>query len=110
MPKPIPFALIAAATVSALTACSAPPQTGGAAEPKIVTNVLPYSAGSGVVQSVNPAPVMPGASASGSAAQPLQRLEIRMDNGVTQYVDVPSREFTRGTRVILTEDKIIRRS
>jgi hypothetical protein len=33
-----------------------------------------------------------------------------MDNGTVQYVDVPSREFTRGTRVILTEDKIIRRS
>jgi hypothetical protein len=110
MPKLIPFAVIAAAAVSALSACSTPPQTGGPAEPKIVTNVLPYRAGSGVVQSVNPAPVMPGASASGSTAQPMQRLEIRMDNGTVQYVDVPSREFTRGTRVILTEDKIIRRS
>ena len=43
-------------------------------------------------------------------AEPMQRLEIKMDNGKIQYVDVPSREFTRGTRVTLTEDRLIRRA
>lgn len=108
MPKLIPSVVIAAAAVSALAACSTPPQSAGPAEPKIVTNMVPFRPGSGVVQSVNPAPVMPGASTT--AAAPLQRLEIRMDNGTTQYVDVPSRDFARGMRVTLTEDRIIRRS
>jgi len=32
-----------------------------------------------------------------------------MDNGAVQYVDTPSREFSRGTRVSLSEDHVIRR-
>jgi hypothetical protein len=32
-----------------------------------------------------------------------------MDDGSTQYVDTPSREFTRGMRVTLTEDRLIQR-
>ena len=111
MAKMIPFAVIAAA---ALSACSSTPpsQTAGSSQstPQIVTNVHPYRAGSGVIQSVFPTPVMPAMSSSaGSTAEPLQRLEIKMDNGAVQYVDTPNREFTRGTRVTLTEDKLIRR-
>jgi hypothetical protein len=77
---------------------------------------MPYFAGSGVVQAVSATPVMAaraGSSAGSSApapSEPMQRLEIKMDNGKIQYVDTPSRDFTRGTRVILTEDKIIRRA
>jgi hypothetical protein len=113
MAKLIPIAVIAA--VATLGACSVkqPPQTGGPSQPQsnIVTQVYPYMAGNGVVQAVTPTPVYsaPGA-ATGSTSEPMQRLEIRMDNGKIQYVDVPSREFTRGTRVTLSEDKIIRRS
>jgi hypothetical protein len=100
-----PFAVIA---VAALGACSTPPQAGGPAVPNanIVTNVHPYKAGNGVVQSVSATPVMAGA---GSSSEPLQRLEIKMDSGSIQYVDTPSREFTRGTRITLTEDKLIKR-
>ena len=109
MAKMIPLAVIAAA---ALSACSTtpPPQTAGPSQstPQIVTNVHPYWPGTGVVQSVGPTPVMPGAG-GGATAEPTQRLEIRMDNGKVQYVDTPSREFTRGTRVTLTEDTLIRR-
>ena len=108
MAKVIPFAVIAAAAT--LSACSTnpPPQSGGSSPtPNIVTNVHPYRAGSGVVQSVTPTPVMPGASAGTTA--PMQRLEIKMDNGTVQYVDTPNREFTRGTRVTLTEDRLIRK-
>lgn len=108
MTRLAPFAVVAAA-VAILGACSTPPQTGGPAvpNPTIVTNVHPYKAGNGVVQSVSAVPVMAGA---GSSAEPLQRLEIRMDDGSIQYVDTSSREFTRGTRVTLTEDRLIKRS
>jgi hypothetical protein len=101
MTRVVPFA-VAAATFATLSACSTPPQTG----PSIVTNVHPYTAGSGTVQQVFPAPVMAGA---GSSAEPMQRLEIKMDNGSIQYVDTPSREFTKGARVTLTEDQLIRK-
>jgi hypothetical protein len=106
MNRRIPLAAIA---VLALGACSTPPQTGGPAQPgaNIVTNVHPYSAGNGVVQSVSPAPsFMAGA---GSSSEPMQRLEIKMDSGAVQYVDTASRDFTKGTRVTLTEDRLIRR-
>jgi hypothetical protein len=110
MAKLIPLTVIAAA---ALAACSTPPQTGGPAAPNIVTNVHPYKAGSGVVQAVFPAPAFaaPVTAGAGSspASQPLQRLEIKMDNGSIQYVDTPSREITKGTRVTLTEDRLIRK-
>ena len=49
----------------------------------------------------------PDSAAAGGTAQPMQRLEIKMDSGVVQYVDVPSQEFTKGTRVVLTQDKLI---
>lgn len=100
----VPLSILAAATLSA---CSTPPQQGGPAPaPKVVTNVHPYKAGTGVVQAVMPAP---GTAAAGGSAEPLQRLEIKMDSGGMQYVDTPSREFTKGTRVQLSEDKLIRK-
>ena len=103
MPKLIPLAILAAA---ALGACSSPPPSQST--PKVVTNVHPYNAGNGVVQAVYPAP---STAASGGSSQPMQRLEIKMDNGTIQYVDTPSREFTRGTRVTLTADRqIMKRS
>ena len=105
MTRLIPFTLIAAA--AALAGCSTPPQTGGPAVPgaNIVTNVHPYKAGNGVVQSVSRAPATAGA---GSSSEPLQRLEIKMDNGTIQYVDTASRDFPKGTRVTLSEDRLIR--
>ena len=90
------------AALAALGACSTPPQTGGPAvpQPNIVTFVHPYHSGSGVVQGVMQTP---------ASAQPMQRLEIKMDTGTIVYVDTESREFTKGTRVVLTEDKVIRK-
>jgi len=104
MAKLVPLAVIALA----LGACSTPPQTGGPSQPNpnIVTNVHPYQPGNGVVQSASAAPMMAGA---GSSSEPMQRLEIRMDDGRIQYVDTSSREFTKGTRVQLTEDRLIRK-
>jgi hypothetical protein len=104
--------LVVVAAIAALSACGTPPpQSGGPAvtAPNIVTNMHPYTPGQGVVQSVSPTPVFTGAGAGSSAPEPTQRLEIKMDNGTIQYVDTPSRDFAKGTRVTLTEDKLIRR-
>ena len=96
------------AALAALGACQAPPQTGGPAQstPSLVTYVHPYHAGSGVVQAVMPAPVAKGA---GSPAEPMQRLEVKMDTGTIVYVDTTSREFTKGSRIVLTENREIRK-
>lgn len=103
MPKVLPLAVIA--TAAALAACSsAPPQQPA---PRIVTNVIPYAPGNGVVQAVYAAP--PGQALTSSPAEPMARLEIKMDNGKIQYVDTTSREFTRGSRVQLTEDRLIKK-
>lgn len=101
----VPLSLLALATLSA---CTTPPQTGGPSQPgaNIVTNVHPYRAGNGTVQAVMPAPPT---AAAGASAGPMQRLEIKMDDGRIQYVDTTSREFTKGTRVVLTEDRLIKR-
>lgn len=114
MKRLVPLAVAALA----LGACSTPPQTGGpAAKPNIVTNVHPYTAGNGTIQSVTPAPAgnvsaSAGSSSAsaGSSSEPLQRLEIKMDNGKMQYVDTPSRDFTKGMRVTLTPDRYIKRA
>ena len=96
-----------AAVVLVLGACGTPPQTPPARN--IVTNVHPYMPGTGVIQAVYATPGAASTAAAGSTAQPLQRLEIKMDNGKIQYVDTTSRDFTRGSRVQLTEDRLIKR-
>ena len=104
MTRLIPLAVIAAA----LAACTTPPpQSGPAPGVKVVTNVHPYVPGNGVVQSVSAAPV--ATASAGSTSEPMQRLEIKMDNGTIQYVDTSSREFTKGTRVSLSQDRFIKK-
>jgi hypothetical protein len=49
-------------------------------------------------------------SASAGSSEPLQRLEIKMSDGRTQYVDTPSREIAKGDRVQLGQDGIIRKA
>jgi hypothetical protein len=102
----ISFSVVVAA--AALGACSTPPQQSGASQPapKVVSNVHPYTAGQGTVTAVMPSP---NSAAAGGTAQPMQRLEIKMDNGTVQYVDTASKEFTKGVRVVLTQDKLIRK-
>ena len=104
MVKLTPFAI---AAVALLGACSNnPPQP----TTPIATIVHPMRAGTGVVQSVMPAPVVSGATASsGSSSEPLQRLEIKMTDGRVQYVDTKSGELAKGDRVQLSEDGIIRK-
>ena len=104
MVKLTPFAI---AAVALLGACSAnPPQP---TTPNIATIVHPMRAGSGVVQSVAPAPVVSGATASAGSSEPLQRLEIKMSDGRVQYVDTKSSGIAKGDRVQLSADGIIRK-
>lgn len=43
-----------------------------------------------------------------SSAGRLNRLTIRMDDGSTQYIDTDSNEFSKGRRIELTSDRMIR--
>ena len=106
MIRSISLALIAAA---ALAACSTPRQ---APAPRIVTIEHPYTAGTGVIQSVVPTPVAATTASAGSSSprEPMQRLEVKMDNGKVQYVDTPSTEFKKGMRITLTPDRYIKKA
>jgi outer membrane lipoprotein SlyB len=75
-----------------------------------VVRQLPYKPGTGVVQSWSQAP-SPAAGASGRVdpASGTLRMAVKMDDGTVQYVDTDSRDFPVGTRVRLTEDKMITR-
>jgi hypothetical protein len=105
MAKLTPFAL---AAIALLGACSTAPSQSTA---NINTIVHPLRPGTGVVQAVMPAPMMTAGTtaSSGSSSEPLQRLEVKMSDGRVQYVDVPNREITKGDRVQLGADGIIRK-
>ena len=100
MAKLTTLAVIAAAAVTTLAACG----TSAPNRPvNIVTNEMPFQPGTGMVQAVTQTPVLPG----GSSADPLKRLQVRMDNGRIQYIDTIS-DIARGSRVELTPDRQIR--
>jgi hypothetical protein len=67
-----------------------------------------YRPGTGIVESRTPAPKPFMAAAGGSAPDQLYRLKIRMDDGRTQYLDTDSTGFAPGTRVQLTDERLIR--
>ena len=100
MAKLTTLAVIAAAAVTTLAACSANPPSR---PPSIVTNEVPYTPGTGTVQAVTQTPVLSG----GSSSDPLKRLHVRMDNGRVQYIDTVS-GIRPGQRVELTPDRQIR--
>lgn len=92
MKRALPVVILAAAVLSA---CSSNPRPETAIQP----NVMVYQPGTGVVQRVFPTP----------ASANLNRLEVKMDNGQVQYVDTDSRDFQRGMRIALSEDRQIRK-
>lgn len=124
--RALPLAVLAAL---GLSACGTDPRMG---EPSprssaVHTQPVPYRAGSGVVQSVTPAPSMASAGGTGApvtttraepvtsagattAPGPHQRLAIKMDDGKMQYVDMAGPDIPAvGTRVQLTPDyKIVK--
>ena len=88
--------VLSAAVLAALAACSSnPPQPQ---QVNIQPNTMAFMPGTGTVERVFPTP-----------GQPLQRLEIKMDDGRIQYVDTDSRDFSKGTRVSLSNDRMIRK-
>lgn len=93
MKRALPLAIVAAAMLGACS--STPPQ----AERPVQPNVMAYQPGAGTVQRVFPTP----------ASANLNRLEVKMDNGQVQYVDTDSKEFQRGMRIALSEDRQIRK-
>ena len=86
-----------------------------------VAQPVAYWAGTGVVQTVTPAPAPLNAAGGATTAQSrnpsattppssgMYRLGIRMDNGRMMYVDTSSADFSPGTRVQLSENNEIRR-
>ena len=101
--------LAIAAFAATLTAagCAWQPQ----AQTDVTGQQFAYRAGSGVIESVSRAPVIAaaGGTAAASPDPALYRLAIRMDDGRLQYIDTESAEFTRGTRVRLTDERLIER-
>jgi hypothetical protein len=131
----IPLSIIAAAGIAAC-ANNGPQQPISATAAPIVPQKVAYRPGTGVVQNVvlAPAPISAvsggtATGASGHVAGPsstdrpeppvgvpssssgrLVRLAIKMDaGGDLQYVDTDSSQFTKGTRVELTPDGMIRK-
>jgi hypothetical protein len=88
--------------VASLAGCAA-----NARQTDITGQPFAYRSGSGVVESVAPAPKPFMAAAGGSAPDALYRLKIRMDNGRTQYLDTDSSELGAGDRVRLTDERLI---
>jgi outer membrane lipoprotein SlyB len=118
----LPVALLAA---SALVGC-APSRMAATPAPKVVAQTHSLVPGTGVIQAAvpRPAPISPatagaGASSGRGAATAAKtdsnymRLTVRMDNGRSQVVDVPTADFQRdfrvGSRVELTSDGFIRK-
>ena len=66
-----------------------------------------YRTGNGVVESIAPAPRPFMAAAGGSAPDQLYRLKIRMDDGRVQYLDTDATGFQPGTRIQLTDERLI---
>ena len=88
--------------VVSLAGCAA-----NARQTDITGQPFAYRTGSGVVESVAPAPKPFMAAAGGSAPDALYRLKLRMDNGRTQYLDTDSTEFRAGDRIRLTDERLI---
>ena len=106
------LAALAAVSFAGLAGCAwmytPPADTAG--------SQLQYRPGTGVVEAVNSAPIPftaaaggTSAGSSGAASERLNRLTIRMDDGRRTYLDTDSSEFTRGTRVRLTDARLIER-
>lgn len=85
------------------TVVTSPP---AAASAPSVVHAVALRPGMGRIESMGPAPA---ASAGGTAASAMHRLNVRMDDGTLQPVDTPSTGLSVGDRIELTRDGYIRR-
>ena len=97
--QPAPVVVVPPAPV-----VTSPPANTSAA-PAVVQSVA-LRPGMGRIENMGPATT---ASAGGSTAPAMQRLNIRMDDGTMQVVDTPSSGLSIGDRVELTREGWIRR-
>ena len=118
----IAFAVPVVAAALLAAGCTSPgPRNPASTSMAPQAQPVAYWAGTGVVQSVTPAPAPLNATGGATTAQSrnpsattpatsgLHRLRIRMDDGRMMYVDTPSADIAPGTRVQLTENNEIRR-
>jgi hypothetical protein len=132
----LPLSILAAAGIAACTSPSSPQQPISATAAPIVPQKVAYHPGTGVIQNVLLYPAPLGSATGGTATgatghvasttaneQPeprvgvpssstgrLVRLAIKMDSGGDiQYVDTDSSQFTKGMRVELTPDGMIKK-
>lgn len=75
--------------------------------PVVVVAAPALRAGFGRIDSIAPAPEA-SAAAGGTAPGPMQRIGLRMDDGVVQYVDTRAQFLSVGDRVEITRDGYIR--
>jgi len=101
-PAPAPVIVTPAPVVTAPPPTVVVPQ---ATAPVIVAAPTALRAGNGRIESISALP--PSAAAGGSSK--MQRIGIRMDDGVFQYVDTAADGLFMGQRVELTSDGQIRR-
>src|SRR5687767_8473405 len=110
-----PLAFLA---VAGLVGCAPQNRMATTPPPKVVAQEIPFQPGMGVIQAAVPRPGPISAATGGTGASSGRgaatatpdhmRLTVRMDNGRTQYVDVPrsdfQKDFSVGSRIELTSD------
>jgi hypothetical protein len=105
--QPAPVVVVPPQQPASTTVVTQPPATAAPAAPgPAVVQAVALRAGMGRIESMGPAPA---ASAGGTAASAMHRLNIRMDDGTLQLVDTPSPGLAIGDRVELTREGYIRR-
>jgi hypothetical protein len=97
--QPAPPATTTVVTPPSVTAAPATPAP-------TVVHAVSLRPGMGRIENMGPAPA---ASAGGTAAPAMHRLNIRMDDGTMQVVDTPSSGLSTGDRIELTREGYIRR-
>jgi hypothetical protein len=95
-------------SLTVLGACMTNEPMRNSSAPLIIPQTFPYTAGTGVVQSVTRVPDAVSAAAGSSSPAATYRLGVRMDNGTFQYIDVDSSAFSVGNRIELGPDRLIK--
>ena len=104
-PAPPPVVVVPPATAPAPVVTSQTPAQA-APRPQNVAGVPKAKPGSGRVETVT---ALPTASAGGTAANTMNRISLRMDDGITQYVDTTVSGLAPGDRVEITSEGYLKR-
>jgi hypothetical protein len=109
-PAPAPVVVVpppAVVTAPPPTIVTAPPPAVVTAPPPPTAAAVPSARpGFGRIETLT---VLPTASAGGTAASSMQRLNIRMEDGTMQWVDTTATGIAVGDRIELTREGYLRR-